>query len=118
MMGQFGAGGFGMPAPGMGGYGMPGMSVPNMDTASALGLGLSATPGTRGGHGRRHSMNVINKNPTTAGPDLAGMSSNFAVNNLDGGYDDGFAPPAVGGGGHSRQPSRADPSWRNGTLML
>ena len=109
MMGQFGAGGgIVMPAPGIGGYGMPGMGIPNLDASGALGLGLGATQGSRGGHGRRHSMNVLNKNPN---PDVAGISANFVANDLDG-YGDGFTPPAAGAGGHSRQPSRADPSWR------
>ena len=118
MMGQFGAGGIVMPAPGIGGYGMPGMGVSNLDASGALGLGLGAAPGARGpGHGRRHSMNVINKNPT-AGADVGGIGPNFAANSLDGGYDDGFTPPAVGAGGHSRQVSRADPSWRGSKLMF
>jgi len=119
MMGQFGAGGIVMPATGIGGYGMPGMGVSNLDASSALGLGLGAAPGARGGgHGRRHSMNVINKNPT-AGADVGGIGPNFAANSLDGGYDDGFTPPppAVGAGSHSRQVSRADPSWRGSKLI-
>lgn len=108
MMGQFGASGFSMPG-GVGSYGMPGMGMTNLDASGALGLGLGAAPGVRGQHGRRHSMNVINRNAGSIGGDISG-SPNFGVSNLEG-FDDGFAP--AGGGGHSRQPSRADPTWRN-----
>jgi protein SSD1 len=59
------------------------------------------------GHGRRHSVNVVNKpnhNP------MASLSYGAGAFPTDG-YDDGFAPPAALGG-HSRQVSRADSTWR------
>jgi protein SSD1 len=66
-----------------------------------LGVGLDGQPqGVPRGHGRRHSVNVVNKsgNQPTAriGQD---------------GFEDGFAPPAALGG-HSRQVSRAESAWR------
>lgn len=57
------------------------------------------------GHGRRHSVNVVNK-----GSGQPGMGSiSFPYTGQDG-FEDGFAPPSFGG--HSRQVSRADSSWR------
>jgi protein SSD1 len=54
------------------------------------------------GHGRRHSVNVVNK-PGTG-------SISYGNPYVNDGYDDGFTP--VVNGGHSRQASRADSSWR------
>jgi protein SSD1 len=74
-----------------------------------LGLGLDGQPQgfPRGGHGRRHSVNVVNKpnaNQSISNP--YGMT-----HGAQDGYDDGFvAPNALGG--HSRQVSRVDPTWR------
>ncbi|KAH9077184.1 SSD1 protein [Lactarius deliciosus] len=51
------------------------------------------------GHGRRHSVNVVNKS-----------GSQSTIGGQDG-FDDGFAPPTALGG-HSRQVSRADSAWR------
>lgn len=113
IMGQFGGNAFGMPGS-IGGYGMPGMGLPGIDHASALGLGLPAA-GARAQHGRRHSVNVLNKSTGPLGGDMGGSPS-FIPNNLDG-FDDGFAAPG-GAGGHSRQASRADPSWRNGECIF
>ncbi|KAJ8489315.1 hypothetical protein ONZ45_g13638 [Pleurotus djamor] len=56
------------------------------------------------GHGRRHSVNVVNKSNQTQ----QGLGNSF---NGQEGFDDGFTPPASFGG-HSRQVSRADSSWR------
>ncbi|KAH7926750.1 RNB-domain-containing protein [Leucogyrophana mollusca] len=73
-----------------------------------LGLGIDNQPsGLPRGHGRRHSVNVVNKSNSGQG----GQGSvSFPYSGQDG-FDDGFAPPP-GFGGHSRQPSRADSSWR------
>jgi protein SSD1 len=65
-----------------------------------LGVGLDGQPGVPRGHGRRHSVNVVNKSAS---------QSNVGVG--QDGFDDGFAPPAALGG-HSRQVSRADSTWR------
>ncbi len=98
-MGQFGTN-FG-PLPG-GNFGIGAAGVPPMDVSAGMGGGLPR------GHGRRHSMNVI-KNPNEGGQ---GLSPSFGVANLDG-FDDGFQPQQIGG--HSRQPSRADPTFRMST---
>ncbi|KIK68095.1 hypothetical protein GYMLUDRAFT_36925 [Collybiopsis luxurians FD-317 M1] len=67
---------------------------------AGLGLGLDGqTQGVPRGHGRRHSVNVVNKGP---GASIGGFND---------GFDDGFTPPA-NFNGHSRQVSRADNSWR------
>jgi protein SSD1 len=63
-----------------------------------VSLGLDGQPqGVPRGHGRRHSVNVVNK------------SGNQST--VQDGYEDGFAPPAALGG-HSRQVSRAESAWR------
>ncbi|KAL4241972.1 DIS3-like exonuclease 2 [Abortiporus biennis] len=69
-----------------------------------LGVGLDGQPqGVPRGHGRRHSVNVLNK--TSAQP---GLGSMFA--NSQDGFDDGFVPPPglPGASGHAR----SDSSWR------
>jgi protein SSD1 len=72
-------------------------------------LGLEGQPpGIPRGHGRRHSVNVVNKSGSQSGASSVGYGGPFM--NQDG-FEDGFAPPTVGG--HSRQPSRApDSTWR------
>ncbi|TFK23257.1 RNB-domain-containing protein [Coprinopsis marcescibilis] len=58
------------------------------------------------GHGRRHSVNVLNKTPSqNNGVPFANPFDNST------GFDDSFIPPAAFGG-HSRQGSRVDSSWR------
>jgi hypothetical protein len=75
------------------------------NSMSNLGLGLDNQPaGLPRGHGRRHSVNVVNK------PSPAQGSISFPYSGQDG-FDDGFAPPP-GFGGHSRTTSRVDSSWR------
>lgn len=75
---------------------------------SGLGLGLDNQPGgLPRGHGRRHSVNVVNKSNTAHG-NLGSVS--FPYSGQDG-FDDGFTPPP-GFGGHSRTTSRVDSSWR------
>lgn len=65
-----------------------------------VSVGLDGQPqGVPRGHGRRHSVNVVNK---SASQSNTGISQDF---------EDGFAPP-VALGGHSRQVSRADSAWR------
>lgn len=66
-----------------------------------VSLGLDGQPqGVPRGHGRRHSVNVVNKS-----------ASQSSVGVGQDGFDDGFAQPAALGG-HSRQVSRADSAWR------
>lgn len=84
-----------------------------MGQFGSLGLnnmGLDGqTQGIPRGHGRRHSVNVVNKAPNQGGP--IPFANPFVDQNLQGNFDDGFTPPAQLGG-HSRQASRADSSWR------
>ena len=71
---------------------------------AGMGVGLDGQPqGIPRGHGRRHSVNVINKSNSQPG----GFGS---ISGFDS-FDDGFMPPAALGG-HSRQASRADAGWR------
>jgi protein SSD1 len=73
----------------------------------ALNLGLDGqVQGVPRGHGRRHSVNVVNK--ATGQPSMAPINYNAFTQQE--GFDDGFTPPSFGG--HSRQASRADSSWR------
>ena len=66
-----------------------------------VGVGLDGQPqGMQRGHGRRHSVNVVNKSAS---------QSNVGIG--QDGYEDGFVSPAAPGG-HSRQVSRADSAWR------
>ncbi|KAF8621564.1 hypothetical protein AX15_007591 [Amanita polypyramis BW_CC] len=72
-----------------------------------LGLGLDGQPqGVPRGHGRRHSVNVVNK-PNN---NQAAMNPYGLPYGTQDGYDDGFVPPSLGG--HSRQVSRVDSTWR------
>jgi protein SSD1 len=66
-----------------------------------VSVGLDGQPqGVPRGHGRRHSVNVVNK-----------TASQSSVSIGQDGYEDGFTPTAALGG-HSRQVSRADSAWR------
>lgn len=69
------------------------------------GMGIDPQQAIPRGHGRRHSVNVVNK---TTGP---GASISYPNPYVPDGYDDGFAPPPAFAA-HSRQASRADSSWR------
>ncbi|KAH0587636.1 hypothetical protein H2248_006404 [Termitomyces sp. 'cryptogamus'] len=72
---------------------------------SGLNLGLDGqTQGIPRGHGRRHSVNVVNKG---AQPGIGSISFPYVGQD---GFDEGFTPPSFNG--HSRQVSRADSSWR------
>jgi protein SSD1 len=81
--------------------------VGQLGQLGTLNLGLdSQSQGLPRGHGRRHSVNVVNK--------PAGQGGSISYGNPytgQEGFDDGFVPPP-GFGGHSRQTSRADSSWR------
>ena len=62
------------------------------------------------GHGRRHSVNVVNK---TGGSVGLATSLSYGGAYAQEGFDDGFTPSAAAFGSHSRQPSRVtDSSWR------
>lgn len=67
---------------------------------NGLNLGLDGQTQVPPGHGRRHSVNVVNKSTSQPGTGTASFD----------GFDDGFTPQPPGG--HSRQASRADSSWR------
>ena len=71
---------------------------------SSLGLGLDGQPpGVPRGHGRRHSVNVLNK--SSGAPSLASMGFSQSQD----GFDDGFTPPpGLSGSGHQRSES----AWR------
>ena len=92
-----------------GGPGFPGASNPpqNVNTFTNQGGGLGIDQaGVPRGHGRRHSVNVVNKGHASA------PSQFFSYNGLEG-FDEGFQPPpAPGNGNHSRAQSRTDSSWR------
>ncbi|TRM67780.1 hypothetical protein BD626DRAFT_396015 [Schizophyllum amplum] len=80
------------------GYGAPQNPMGQFGNLGTLNMGLDGqTQGVPRGHGRRHSVNVVNKSGQSFGQ--------FE------GFDDGFQPP-LPPGGHSRQASRADSSWR------
>ncbi|KAI5826729.1 SSD1 protein [Schizophyllum commune Tattone D] len=80
------------------GYGGPQNPMGQFGNLGTLNMGLDGqTQGVPRGHGRRHSVNVVNKPGQSFGQ-------------FDG-FDDGFQPP-LPPGGHSRQASRADSSWR------
>lgn len=102
------------PATGMGGFGgmqgpMGNFGAMGLNNGMGMGMGLPAeqNPNMPRGHGRRHSVNVINKSP--GGGETLGQS-NYPYNQGNDGYEDGFAPPPSGG--HVRQASRSDASWR------
>ncbi|KAG8764016.1 hypothetical protein FRC11_006287 [Ceratobasidium sp. 423] len=95
---------------GMGNFGnmqgSPMGNFSNVNLNGGLGLGMppEQNPNAPRGHGRRHSVNVINKSP--GGGETLGQF-NYAYE--QDGYGDGFAPPPSG---HNRQASRSDASWR------
>lgn len=77
-----------------------------------LGIGPDSQPaGLPRGHGRRHSVNVVNKSSTSHN-NLG--SVNFPYSGQDG-FEDSFTSPF---GGHSRTTSRADSSWRISVYQL
>lgn len=88
----------------------PNMGNPIPGTGS-FGTGLDGQSGVPRGHGRRHSVNVVNKTINTGS---ITYPAPFADPES---FDDGFAPPATFGG-HSRQGSRVDNSWRISELFF
>lgn len=94
----------GMVGGSFGGFNIPGMGF-NAGLGGGVGLGVSSDDpqGVPRGHGRRHSVNVLNRGPQTS-------LQSFNQFGQDG-YEDGFVPPSAFGG-HSRQASRADSTWR------
>lgn len=98
-------------APSLMGHGafnnMPAMPMPGLPAMGSFGAGMGLPSfgdelNAVRGHGRRHSLNVINK----SGHPFGGS----AASPVDG-FEDGFNPPGALGG-HSRNASRADSSWR------
>ena len=75
-------------------------------------MGLDAQQTMPRGHGRRHSVNVLNK---SSGPNASISYPNTLPG--QGGFDDGFQPPPAMQPAHSRQASRADSSWRMSKLL-
>ncbi|EJD53591.1 RNB-domain-containing protein [Auricularia subglabra TFB-10046 SS5] len=92
---------------GFGNFGANALAFP---TSGNVGLGLDQGGlNIPRGHGRRHSVNVLNKTPTSST-----FNTPFQNQGPFGeGFEDGFAPPAqIPGGGHARTMSRVDSSWR------
>jgi protein SSD1 len=83
----------------------PQTAMGQFNNLGSVGLGLDGQPqGVPRGHGRRHSVNVV-KTPGAQGN--VGFGNIYAGQE---GFEDGFTSPSLGG--HSRQASRADSSWR------
>ncbi len=87
------------------------VGMPSAFGAAAMGqfgaqmpsIGADAQGAMQRGHGRRHSVNVLNKSP--------GASISYSNSYTQDGFDDGFSPPPAMTA-HSRQASRADSTWR------
>ncbi|KAI0750788.1 RNB-domain-containing protein [Daedaleopsis nitida] len=88
---------------GLNAFGGPQAAMGQFGNIGGLGMGLDGQPSSvPRGHGRRHSVNVLNK---TSGPSLASLGFSQSAD----GFDDGFVPPVgLGGPGHSR----SDSAWR------
>lgn len=87
---------------GLNGFGGPQTAMGQFGSLGGLGMGLDGQPSSvPRGHGRRHSVNVLNK--SSGQPSLASLGFSHSADS----FDDGFAPPA-GLAGHSR----SDSSWR------
>ncbi|OBZ70401.1 DIS3-like exonuclease 2 [Grifola frondosa] len=87
---------------GLGGFGGPQTAMGQFGTLGGLGMGLDGqAQGIPRGHGRRHSVNVLNK---PSGQPSLGFSAS------QDGFEDGFAPPVSLGG--APQHNRSDSSWR------
>lgn len=73
-----------------------------------MGMGLEQQQqGIPRGHGRRHSVNVLNKSATQPGMGSISMFGNVAE-----GYEDGFAPPAGMPQPGAPQHNRSESAWR------
>lgn len=91
---------------GMSAFNGPQSAMGQFGQLNNLGMGLdSQSQGIPRGHGRRHSVNVLNK--TAAQPGLGAMFGN----NSDG-FDDGFMPPPGMNAGGASQHNRSDSTWR------
>ena len=87
-------------------FSAPQTAMGQFGSLGTLGLGLDGQPqGVPRGHGRRHSVNVVK---TPGGQGSVSYGNAYAGQE---GFEDGFTSPATFGG-HSRQASRADSSWR------
>jgi protein SSD1 len=96
----------GMPGSTLSSFGAPQTAMGQFGSLGTLSLGLDGqSQGVPRGHGRRHSVNVV-KTPGGQGS----VSYGNAYTGQEG-FEDGFTSPATFGG-HSRQASRADSSWR------
>ncbi|KAL6309697.1 RNB-domain-containing protein [Sparassis latifolia] len=90
---------------GINAFGGPQAAMGQFGSLGSLGMGLDGQPqGVPRGHGRRHSVNVLNK---TSGQTALGS---LGFSNSQDGFDDGFTPPAGLAGGSSH--TRSDSSWR------
>ncbi|KAI0938093.1 hypothetical protein AcW1_004821 [Taiwanofungus camphoratus] len=90
---------------GINSFGGPQAAMGQFGNLSSLGMGLDGQPsGVPRGHGRRHSVNVLNKSGGQPGLGTMGFSASAD------GFDDGFTPPS--GLGANSQHSRTDSSWR------
>ncbi|RPD67180.1 RNB-domain-containing protein [Lentinus tigrinus ALCF2SS1-7] len=89
---------------GMNAFGGPQTAMGQFGNIGSLGMGLDGQPSAvPRGHGRRHSVNVLNK--SSGQPSLAALGFSHSAD----GFDDGFVPPpGLGGPGHNR----SDSSWR------
>lgn len=96
---------------GMNAFGGPQTAMGHFGSLGAMGMGLDGQPSNvPRGHGRRHSVNVLNKSSSQHTPGPIGFT-----NSLDG-FDDGFVPPPGLGG--NTQHARSDSSWRISKLYL
>ena len=89
---------------GMNAFGAQQSAMGQFGSIGGMGMGLDGQPSAvPRGHGRRHSVNVLNK--SSGQPSLASLGFSHSAD----GFDDGFIPPAsLGGPGHNR----SDSSWR------
>ena len=77
-----------------------------MSNLGGMGMGMESQQGIPRGHGRRHSVNVLNKTATQPG-----MSMSMFGNPVEG-FDDGFAPPPGMPQPGPPQHQRTDSAWR------
>lgn len=86
---------------GMSAFGGPQSAMGQFGQMSNMGMSMDA--GIPRGHGRRHSVNVLNKTSTQPG-----MGSIFSMD----GFDDGFMAPAPMNNPPPPQHNRSDSAWR------
>ncbi|KAH7105526.1 SSD1 protein [Auriculariales sp. MPI-PUGE-AT-0066] len=102
--------GMGMGFAGAGNFNPGLLAFPSVPQAG-LGLDQGGINIPRGQHGRRHSVNVLNKTPTATTFNAPFNQSNFGGEAFDDSYAQSSSVP---GNGHARTMSRAaaDSSWR------